>query len=685
MGKVFKIVFLTIAALFIFNISYVYAEEFEPSDLIEEVKKDEVETIDNSNVNNQIVLESDELEEQEEQEELIEEPKREVPQEEQDEEQEPIEENKEPEVAEVLNENEEKTDVESEEPTSEEPKSEEPKTEDAVAEGNATTEDVHGGVIYDIQKVIVKILKINEATNETLPGAKLQLLDCNGTEIASWTSGTEAYEIQLPNGTYTVRELEAPEGFDIAEDKTFTVEVKIVELDAGSNPSATPCPHYTGTQMYYVKIAGKEHEVYCINQNWDTPDENSTYNGTILDSDSIRNYTKQTTVVGISDTDARKAVFSDGPIDVSDQSLNDEELYNKILDIIYHRNIALQMLEDSYTTEELRFVTEVALKNYTNPGLAELQGTRKTQALIDQLDAAGVTYGFYGTSYVYYIKHNYRDFVYTPDVPLGQNIYKMDYGKGNSFGQMVAAHWNYYSDTNETHLHPDANVTTQAHNAKNKQAERDTVARYYRLYLFLIGEENPHPTDMNLYIYSSDSVPSDPAGNNYDNRYQSLLGITGYFEDVEQQEQEVVVSNSYSTKTRDITVEKIWDDKEDYNKQRPMSVKVELYAGEEIIDTVELNNDNGWTYTWEKLPCYKEGSEIKYTVNEEEVPGYFTTIEDENMDEIFYITNTYFGTGGDEPPTDNPQTGDSIMIYITMLLISLLGLFNYTYSYVKNN
>ena len=55
------------------------------------------------------------------------------------------------------------------------------------------------------------------------------------------------------------------------------------------------------------------------------------------------------------------------------------------------------------------------------------------------------------------------------------------------------------------------------------------------------------------------------------------------------------------------------------------------------------------------------------------------------MDTVFVVTNSYYGTGGDEPPSDNPKTGDNIYFYISMLLISLIGLVKYTKSYVKNN
>ena len=558
-----------------------------------------------------------------------------------------------------------------------------------IEEGNETDDSYHAGVVYDIQKVKVITSKLDEEGNH-LAGAKLQIIDSSGQIVDEWESNGTVHETQLPNGTYTLHEVEAPEGYVKAEDKTFTIKVEIVEIDAGSDASATPCPHYTGTQMYYVEIQGEKQEVYCINQNWETPDENSTYSGELLDNGSIKDYTKQTIPVGITEN-GLQPILSDEPLDVSDPTLDEDGLYNKILDIIYHRHKAAKDLAErglTYTTEEIRFITEVALKNYTNPGISELQLNGSGSAsFIEELEAAGVTYQIYyvgNTRKTSYLKHNYRDFVYTPDVPLGQDIAVMDFGKGNSFGQMVAGHWNNFQRTD--HLHPDVDPATSKHYAKNNQADRDTVARYYELFKYLIRDEDHHPEDMNLYIYSSDSIPSDTSGNDFEpnGKYQNLLGVTGYFEKVEQQEYELNMTDEYSTEKREITVEKVWDDKEDYEHLRPVSVTVNLYANNVLIETVELTEENGWFYIFKDLDVYNKGSKIIYTIDENKVVEYDTNIEG-NMDDGFTIINSHYGTGGDEPPTDNPQTSDNIIIYIMMLVISLLGLFKYSYSYVKNN
>ena len=68
------------------------------------------------------------------------------------------------------------------------------------------------------------IKKADADTGEAVSGATLQLLK-DGTVIDEWVTDEEAHIIKgLDAGTYTLRELSAPYGYDIAEDMTFTIK-----------------------------------------------------------------------------------------------------------------------------------------------------------------------------------------------------------------------------------------------------------------------------------------------------------------------------------------------------------------------------------------------------------------------------------------------------------------------------
>lgn len=59
---------------------------------------------------------------------------------------------------------------------------------------------------------------------DELPGAELTVTDENGKTIDSWTSGSTPHEIQmLPPGQYTLTEVTAPNGYEVAESVVFNV------------------------------------------------------------------------------------------------------------------------------------------------------------------------------------------------------------------------------------------------------------------------------------------------------------------------------------------------------------------------------------------------------------------------------------------------------------------------------
>ena len=93
----------------------------------------------------------------------------------------------------------------------------------------------------------------------------------------------------------------------------------------------------------------------------------------------------------------------------------------------------------------------------------------------------------------------------------------------------------------------------------------------------------------------------------------------------------VQFTNSYNSPEVEVTVTKIWDDGDDQDGIRPESITVTLSASyekdgtkiaidlDENLAVVEITPDatGAWTYTWKKLPKYKElNYEISYRVDE---------------------------------------------------------------------
>lgn len=280
-------------------------------------------------------------------------------------------------------------------------------------------------------KVAVITKKLDEK-GLPLVGATLQILDSNGHVLDEWLSDGKDHISMLSEGDYILHEKRAPYGYMLANDKEFNIKVTVNNINAGvdHDDDKDVCWHYGGVPLYYIESEGKKEEVYCINQGWDEPN-NINYDGSILTENNL------------------KSLVPD-----ADPNMSSNELYHKILDIIYHRNLAKEQFPDLSETA-IRYITEYALKNYTS-------------TMVDD----GMLF---------------RRYRYEPSVP---SKFVEDFTNGDAIGQL-AKHWWYYH---------------------GKQPIPDT---FVDLYYFLISEKNPHPEDMFLYVYSTKSITADK--NNYQN------------------------------------------------------------------------------------------------------------------------------------------------------------------------
>lgn len=293
----------------------------------------------------------------------------------------------------------------------------------------------------EVHKVAVITTKVDENGNP-LSGAVLQILDSEGNVVDEWTSDGTEHESLLPEGDYILHEVSAPEGYKLASDKAFTVKVEINEVTAGvvHDDSHDVCWHHKGVPLYYIESNGVREEVYCVNQGWEEPHDIS-FDGVVLTEENIKSFMPD-----------------------ADPTMTAEELYNKVLDIIYHRTKAEESFSD-LTETEIRMITEYALKNYTS-------------ALYSN-----------GTWARYY--------AYSEESPDG---YVIDPENGTTLGKL-AHHWK-------------SKYPAYGHGEKLPKIYAD-------LYYYLIRNEDHHPTDMYLYLYSTESISEDGP-------YQNLLAVKWY-------------------------------------------------------------------------------------------------------------------------------------------------------------
>ena len=101
----------------------------------------------------------------------------------------------------------------------------------------------------------VEISKVDITTNKELPGAELTITNKDGKVMERWVSTDKPHYIEkLPAGDYTLTEITAPDGYEIAEDISFTVlpngdvqrvvmkDAPIPEQPVQPTPPSTPTP-----------------------------------------------------------------------------------------------------------------------------------------------------------------------------------------------------------------------------------------------------------------------------------------------------------------------------------------------------------------------------------------------------------------------------------------------------------
>ena len=104
------------------------------------------------------------------------------------------------------------------------------------------------------KKYKVYIRKADFDTKESVSGAVLALYDESGTELMRWTTTNDRILIDnIENGTYTIKELKAPNGYNTGKDVQFTVTDDTTEQSIDFfNEKGFRMPETGGSGLYLV-------------------------------------------------------------------------------------------------------------------------------------------------------------------------------------------------------------------------------------------------------------------------------------------------------------------------------------------------------------------------------------------------------------------------------------------------
>lgn len=118
----------------------------------------------------------------------------------------------------------------------------------------------------------------------------------------------------------------------------------------------------------------------------------------------------------------------------------------------------------------------------------------------------------------------------------------------------------------------------------------------------------------------------------------------------------------------DLIVEKVWNVTS--GTDIPNEITIDLYKDDVVVDTIKLNKDNNWSYTWIQIEKSDE-----YSVKEKNIPvGYTASYRQDGNKFIVTNTKTLVQTGR--------NIWISIMLTVSGLILIIIG---YTYNRKENN
>ena len=125
-------------------------------------------------------------------------------------------------------------------------------------------------------------------------------------------------------------------------------------------------------------------------------------------------------------------------------------------------------------------------------------------------------------------------------------------------------------------------------------------------------------------------------------RVREVPTPTGYTEKVAgDQEHGFVITNTL--KTINVRVNKVWDDNNNQQGNRPSSIFVVLRGDGAPAGAERITQDASWTHLFKDLPEYEDNIQISYSLYESEIPGYMDSYTDTYDDtariRTFTITN----------------------------------------------
>ncbi|MGX7361116.1 Collagen adhesin precursor [Aerococcus viridans] len=138
----------------------------------------------------------------------------------------------------------------------------------------------------------------------------------------------------------------------------------------------------------------------------------------------------------------------------------------------------------------------------------------------------------------------------------------------------------------------------------------------------------------NGWTYTWDNLPAKSAGKEIHYQVEEK-SVADYETTIAEDGDRIIITNSRSPQVMNIPVSKVWNDANNQDGKRPEEVTIHLLANGTVVDSVKLSEENNWQHHFENKPVFNNGQEITYTLTEDTVLDYSTSIKEG------VITNSY--------------------------------------------
>ena len=162
----------------------------------------------------------------------------------------------------------------------------------------------------------------------------------------------------------------------------------------------------------------------------------------------------------------------------------------------------------------------------------------------------------------------------------------------------------------------------------------------------------------NNWTHTFSNLPLKAKGKEIQYQVKEVGTVKGYISTVDDRNKgKVVITNSRTPEVTEVAVKKIWEDADNKDGLRPEKITVRLLADGQEVAVKEITATDNWQASFTDLPVYKEGKKITYTITEDPVVGYTTTIDG------FTVTNRHTPpttpSTTPPPPSTKPSTTPS--------------------------